>query len=151
MRVFLLKDIKGIGIAGEIVPVSNGFWNNFMQTRKLGVKITPANAKFYEEKAKVVENRKSVIESNTSMLAEKIKGLTITIKHKVHDDGKLYASVNGSEVAEELLKHGVSIAKNQVEFAKSIKKVGTHLVTIKLSSKLKPQLKLKIISGNNNN
>ena len=80
----------------------------------------------------------------TLMLAEKIKQLTVTLKRKTHDDGRLYGAVNGAEVSDLLAKQGISIAKNQVEFGKSIKATGIHKVTIKLSSKLQPQLTLKV-------
>ena len=49
--------------------------------------------KHYANKIKQVENRKEVIATATSMLAEKIKSTAITLKRKVHDNGKLYASV----------------------------------------------------------
>ena len=80
------------------------------------------------------------------MLAEKIKQLTVTLKRKTHDDGRLYGAISGVEIAEELAKEGVSVAKNQVEFGKSIKATGVHSVIIKLSSSLRPQLTVKIVS-----
>ncbi len=146
MRVFLFKDIEKVGMAGEIVKVKPGFASNFLIPKKLAVILTPKNEVFYQAKVKNVEHRKEVISSKTSMLAEKIKQLVLTLKRKTHDDGRLYGAVNGSEIAELLTKHGVSVAKNQVEFGKSIKATGSHKVTIKLSSKLQPQLTLKVIS-----
>ena len=146
MRVYLLKDIEKIGIAGEIVKIKPGFANNYLIPKKLGVVVTPANEKFYTARVKNVEHRKEVIANKTSMLAEKIKQLTLTLKRKTHDDGRLYGAINGLEVAELLAKEGISVAKNQVEFGKSIKATGNYQVTIKLSSKLQPQLTLKVIS-----
>ena len=79
------------------------------------------------------------------MLAEKIKGLTLTIKHKIHDDDRLYASIAPSEIVDLLNEQGIKISKSQVELDKSIKKKGTYDVTIKLSSRLKPVFKLKVV------
>ena len=146
MRVFLLKDIEKVGIAGEIVKVKPGFASNFLIPKKLGIIITLANEGFYKAKVKGVEHRKDVISSKTSMLAEKIKVLTLTLKRKTHDDGRLYGAVSGVEVSDLLAKEGFSVAKNQIEFGKSIKSTGNYKVTIRLSSKLKPQLTFKVIS-----
>lgn len=146
MKVYLTKDVEKVGLAGEIVKVQPGFAANFLIPKKLGVIITPENEAFYSKKVKTVEHRKEVVSSKTSMLAEKIKSMTITLKRKTHDDGRLYGAVNGQEIAEELSKEGVSVAKNQVEFGKSIKETGSHSVTIKLSSKLMPQLTVKVVS-----
>jgi len=146
MKVFLLKDTEKVGIAGEIVKVKSGFASNYLVPKGLAVVITSANEAFYKAKVKNVVHRKEVIASKSSMLAEKIKQLILTLKRKTHDDGRLYGAVNGVEVAELLSKQGVSVAKNQVEFGKSIKTTGQHKVTIKLSSKLQPQLILKVVS-----
>jgi len=146
MKVYLLKDAEKIGMAGEIVKVKPGFASNFLIPKGLAVVITPANEQFYQAKVKNVDHRKEVISNKTSMLAEKIKQLTITLKRKTHDDGRLYGAVNGTEVSELLAKEGISVAKNQVEFGKSIKTTGQYKVIIKLSSKLQPQMTLKVIS-----
>lgn len=140
MNIYLLKDIEKVGLAGEIVKVSEGYAMNFVLPRKFGVEVTKANEAFYKTKMKTVEHRKEVIESKTSMLAERIKNLRISLKHKSHDDGKLYGAISAQEIVEALAEKGVSISKNQVDFGKSIKEKGEHKVTIKLSSKLQPQV-----------
>jgi len=145
MRVFLLKDVEKVGLAGEIVKIKDGFGINYLVPRKLAIVITPANEKFYSSRVKTVEKRKDVIATKTSMLAEKISSLQLKLKVRTHDDGKLYGSVGASDIVDLLAEKGVSISKNQVEFGKSIKSTGTHKITIKLSSKLKPVLTLKVV------
>lgn len=80
------------------------------------------------------------------MLAEKISSIKITIKRKLHDDGKLYGAINASEIVDMLAEKGISISKSQVELDKAIKTKGSHEVTIKLSSTLKPVITVNIIS-----
>ena len=146
MKVYLLKDVPKIGMAGEVLKVADGFGQNFLLPRKLAVEITPHNELFYKQREKTVEHRKEVIETKTSMLAEKIGAIKITLKRKLHDDGKLYGAVAASEIVNLLAEKGVSISKSQVDLDKSIKSKGSYDVTIKLSSKLKPTVKLTIIS-----
>ena len=68
MKVYLLQSIEKVGIAGEILNVSEGYAQNFLLPKKLAVKVTDGNEKFFEKKSKTVENRKAVIESETSLL-----------------------------------------------------------------------------------
>jgi large subunit ribosomal protein L9 len=150
MKVFLTKNVEKIGLAGEILKVADGFAQNFLFPRKLAVQVTAENESFYTAKIKKVEQRKEVIASSTSMLAERIKSISITIKRKIHDDGKLYAAISPQEIVDALalIPDKVSIRKSQVEFDKSIKAKGTYenMVTITLSSTLKPKLKqLKVV------
>lgn len=144
MKVYLLQDVAKVGFAGEIIKVSDGYAKNFLFPRKLGVQVTIQNEKFYQSRVKNVEHRKEALVSEQSMLSEKINQITLTLKKKLHDDNRLYASVNASEIVELLAEQGVKISKSQVKFDKSVKKVGEHKVTIKLSSKFQPQLTLKV-------
>lgn len=146
MKVYLLKDVEKVGFAGEIIKVKDGYAQNFLFPRKLGVQVTAQNSSFYESRVKNVEHRKEALASEQSMLSEKINQIVITLKKKAHDDNKLYASINPSDIVDALAEQGVKISKNQVKFDKSVKTLGEHKVTIKLSSKLQPQLTVKINS-----
>jgi large subunit ribosomal protein L9 len=145
MKIFLLKDVEKVGVAGEILKVSDGFAVNFLFPRKLAVQVTPENESSFARRLKVVEHRKEVVASKTSMLAERIKSLTITLKRKMHDGDRLYGAVTPGEIVDSLAEKGVSISKNQVVFDKSIKGKGLHTVIIKLSSTLQPALVVKVV------
>lgn len=146
MKVYLLKDVPKIGMAGEVLKVADGFGQNFLLPRKLAVEVTAQNESFYQKREKVIEHRKEVVATKTSMLAEKIGAIKLTLKRKMHDDGKLYGAINASEIVDLLSEKGVNISKSQVDLDKSIKAKGVYDVTIKLSSSLKPTVKLTIIS-----
>ena len=146
MKIYLIKDMQGVGIAGEIVKVKAGYADNFLLPRKIGIRITTKNAPFYEERAKHIDKRKEVICSKTSMLAEKIKTLKLTLKRKMHDDGKLYASINPSEISDLLAKEGINVSKSQIKIEKTIKEKGQFDVIIKLTSQLKTTVRLSIVA-----
>jgi len=145
MKMYLLQDVEKVGFAGEIIKVTDGYAKNFLIPKKLGVEVTEHNIKFYESKIKNVEHRKEALSSEQSMLSEKITHLKLTLKRKLHDKDKLYASINASEIVDLLAPEGVKIGKSQVIFNKTIKNTGEHAVTIKLSSKLQPQFILKVV------
>jgi large subunit ribosomal protein L9 len=146
VKVYLLKDIEKIGIAGEIINAKEGYAKNFLIPRKLGIIITKSNQEYYSKKVKHVVHRKEVVESKSSMLAEKIKSMTLTLKRKMHDDGKLYGAINRTEIVELLDAKGIKVAKNQIELDKSIKSKGAFDVTVKLSSRLQPKIKLNVVA-----
>ncbi len=144
MKVFLLKDVEKVGLAGEIINVKDGFAANFLVPKKLCIIITPENESTFKQKAKTVVHRKEVVASKTSMLAEKIKSLSLNIKRKMHDDDRLYGSVGASDIVDLLEAEGIRVAKNQVIVDKAIKSKGTYDVVIKLSNQLQPSFKLKV-------
>lgn len=152
MKVFLLKDVEKVGMANEIIKVTPGYAQNYLFPRKLALLVTPENEASFVGRRKVIEHRQEVIATKTSMQAEKIKATVLELKvdpRKVHKEGdsaeKLYGAVNAGEIVDLLAEKGISVAKNQIEFDKSIKTIGKHEVTIKLSSRLKPKLTLVVV------
>jgi len=146
MEVYMLKDVEKIGMEGQIVKVADGYAFNYLFPRKLAVKVTAQNRTDFSARQVKESITKEVLNSKAAMLAERIKTLHLTLKEKVHDDGKLYGAVSADKIVDLLKAKEVTINKKQVEFEKSIKVTGEHKVTIKLSSKLKPQVTVKVVA-----
>lgn len=146
MKVYLLKDVEKVGIAGEIIKVSDGYGINYLIPRKLGVEVTAQNEQYFKKREKVIEKRQEAIATQTSMQAEKIKNLKLTLKRKLHDDGKLYGSIRSAEIVELLAQNSVPVSNDQILFDKSIKAKGAYEVTVKLSSRLQPKFQLTVIA-----
>lgn len=146
MKVYLLKNVEQIGMAGEIIKVSDGFAKNFLIPKKLAQEVTSSNEESFKKKLLVIEHRKEVVATQTSMLAQKISQTNITLKRKMHDDGKLYGAVSAHEIVDLVAEKGISISKAQVEIPKSIKEKGTYEITIRLSSRLQPKMTVKVVS-----
>mgnify|MGYP002713307078 CR=1 FL=1 len=146
MKVLLTKDIVQVGMAGDIVTVTEGYFRNYLLPHKFAMEVNERNEAFIKNKMKVVERKKEAIETQTSMLAERIKATQLVLKRKIHDDGKLYGAVNAHEIVDLLAEKGIKVGKSQIEFPKTIKEKGMFDVIIKLSSRLKPTLTLKIIA-----
>jgi large subunit ribosomal protein L9 len=45
MKIFMLKDVEKVGMAGTIKNVSDGFAANFLFPRKLAIEVTTQNEK----------------------------------------------------------------------------------------------------------
>lgn len=148
MQVYMLKDVEKIGMAGQIIKVSDGYAANFLIPRKLAMKVGEQDLAFFKSKEKKIVADKQVLSSKVAMLAEKIKNLHLTIKKKAHDEGKLYGSVSPDEIVDLLKEKEIVVNRKQVEFPKSIRNIGDYPVIIKLSSKLKPEFLLKVVALN---
>jgi large subunit ribosomal protein L9 len=144
-KIFLKSDVPNVGMAGEVVSVTEGFAINYLVPRKLGIRVNEHNEGEFKKRLQKIEKRDEVIKSKTSMLAERIKSITITISAKMHADGKLYGAIRPQQIIDELAKHGIVVGKSMIVFDKHIKEKGTHEVTIKLSANLQPSLTVKIV------
>lgn len=148
MKIFLVENVQNVGKAGEVVSVSDGFARNFILPSKKGIEVTAHNESDFAKRAERLKARENTSQVKKSSLADRIESLQVTIRRKVHDDGKLYGAINTQEISDALASEGVSVAKNQVLIEKSIKARGLHSVVIKLSSSLQPRLAVKVVADN---
>ena len=146
MKVYMLQDVEKVGMAGQVVKVTDGYATNFLIPRKLSKKVGTGYDAFFEKRVIKAKLDSQTLSSKSAMLAERIKNMHLVVKERVHDNGKLYGAVGADEVVELLKKKDVTINRKQVEFKKAVRSVGEHKVVIKLSSKLKPELTLKVVS-----
>lgn len=146
MKVFLLKDIEKVGMAGEMIQVSEGYGRNFLIPRKLALEVSPSEEKSFSKRALSVDKRHEVIESKLSLLAERLKNVVITVTRKIHDGDKLYAAITPADVVALLAAQGFEVEKHQVLIDKAIKKAGVFPITIKLSPRFQPVVSLKIVA-----
>jgi ribosomal protein L9 len=146
MRVYLLKNVQNVGLAGQILKVADGYALNYLFPHKFALEVTAQNEASFQRKVQVAVEQKEVVAVKTSALADRIKALELVIKRKMHDKDKLYAAVTAADIASALAQEGINVAKNQIELGKAIKTRGIHSVDIKLSSTLKPTCTIKVVA-----
>lgn len=104
MKVILEQDVKGTGKKGQIIEVSDGFGRNYLMPRKLAREATneAINAAKLSEQAAV--RRKEQEAKQAMELADRIRGITVTIPAKTGENGKLFGSITSKEIVDALQK-----------------------------------------------
>ena len=145
MKVILLCDIKGKGKKDQIIEVSDGYARNFLFPQK---KAIPADAKATSELKSREESRQFKISEDrkaATLLAEKIKGVEISIQMGHGQDGRLYGSVTAKDIAEKLKAMlGVDIDKRKISLGDPIKAYGNYSVEIKLYTDVSATFTVKV-------
>jgi large subunit ribosomal protein L9 len=143
MKIVLQKEVKGLGKAGDIKEVANGFAQNFLIPNGLAV---PATENAISEARNIAEKQEESSQQElevTQKIAGELDGKEITIKEKA-EDGKLFGSINAETIVKKLAEDNVKINKSNVELSEPIKEVGEHKVKIKLDHGLEAEIKIVI-------
>lgn len=136
MQIYLLKDLKGHGKAGDIVKLNDGYAKNFVLKNKIGKVVD--NTVLTEIKAKAdSENFKTQTEIKeiTALIAQ-LQKTTVTLRTKVGANQKLFGSITAAEVADALAAQGLTVDKRHIIFTEPIKTTGTYKVSIKFNHNL---------------
>lgn len=147
MKVILLADIKGVGKKDQIINASDGYARNFLFPKKLAVEANNENLGKLKSKNESKAFKKETEIAEAKKIAEKIKSITLTIKVKAGENGKIFGGVTSKEIAESLKKeYKIEIDKKKIVLSETIKNIGTHTVDIKLYEGIIAELKLHIIA-----
>lgn len=146
MKLILLEDVKGTGTKGQIVNVSDGHAKNYLIPRKLAAEATKAALNDWEKQKKTAEHKRQGEVATAQELAARIEKSVIKIPMKIGENGKMFGSVGGKEIAAALSSQtGIDIDRRKVILDDPIKTAGETIVPVKLYADITAQLTVEIV------
>ena len=147
MKVILKQDVKGLGKKEQMVEASDGYARNFLFPRGLAVEASATNVNIMKTKKEAEANKKEKEIAQAKELAKKIKDITLTLKVKAGDNGKLFGSITSKDIAEAMkTQQKLEIDKKKLVMPDSLKSVGTFEVEVKLYPEISSKFTVKIES-----
>ncbi len=145
MKVLLTKDVKGVGKAGEIKEVADGYGKNFLIGKGLAQAATNDVLKKYEaDQRKKAASQAAEIERLGGIKA-KLADIKVIITKKVGDTGHLFGAVTKDEIAQALKdQHDIDIDKKELDAKHGIKTTGLHDLDLKLGHGIHATLHVEI-------
>ena len=133
MKVLLIKEVKSLGKAGEIVDVKDGYGRNFLIGRGLAKLATNDVINQYKNKERKRKEEEEKLINELNDIANKINKLTLKIKKKTGSNDSLYGAITKEEIADSIHSNfDIKIDKKTIEMKSAIKNLGEYEVLIKL-------------------
>ncbi len=144
MEVILRQDYEELGLEGDIVSVAKGYARNFLIPKGIALEATPQNIKTLEQQKRKIEVKRLKAKEQAEKLKAQVEELTVTLRQKAGEEGKLYGSVTSMDIAAELERKGVVIDRRKVVLDKPIKTVGEYDVPLRLYPEVMAALKVVV-------
>lgn len=133
MKVILLQDIRGKGKKGQMIEASDGYARNYLLPRKMAVEATADNVNTMKMNDKAKAEQMAREKAQAQETAEKLKDITVEIKAKSGNGGRLFGSITSQEIADALKKQAnISIDKKKIVQDEPIKSFGDFSLKAKL-------------------
>lgn len=147
MKVILLQDVKGQGKKGEVVNVSDGYARNYLMPKNLAVEASAGKIKELQQQKNSADIKQQRLIQEARVLADRLEKLTINIKTKAGEGGRLFGAVNNKDVAEALERdHNIVIDKKKIVVKEPIKTLGAYPVTIKLFTSVQAEISISVLA-----
>ncbi len=147
-KLILTNEVAGLGSAGDVIEVKNGYARNYLIPQGYAVAWTRGGEKQVEQirsarQARVIHDLDEAKDMKSRLEAHKVR-LTV----KAGAEGRLFGSVKPADVADAVAAAGVgSIDKRKVHITAPIKSVGEHEATIRLHEDVTATITLQVIAA----
>lgn len=145
MKVILLENVVGLGKAGEIKNVRDGYARNYLIPKRLVEVATEKKEEYLTKLSEKLKEKAKKFYENALSLKETIEKETIEIKAKAGEEGKLFGSVTNTDIANALKEKGYDVDKRRI-MIDHIKVVGEHPVRIRLDEGVVANIIVKVTS-----
>lgn len=145
LELILRSDVPGLGSAGEVVKVRPGYGRNYLIPRGLALAATRGNiAQLDHQKRLIAADQARVLAEHRAM-AEKLKGVSVSIARKKGGEGKLFGSVSTKDIAEALANQNIALDRKLIKLDEPLKAIGTYEVEVRFSGDITETLRVNVI------
>lgn len=146
MKIILMQDFEPLGFEGDIVDVARGYARNYLIPKGVAVEASKPNLKAMEMRKEKIIDKRMKDKETAERARDKISQVTITLRQKVGEEGKLYGSVTSRDIARELESEGIMVDRKKIVIDEAIRTLGEFEVPVKLHPEVLGKIRVVVES-----
>ena len=150
MKLILTQEVAGLGVAGDIVEVKDGYGRNFLIPRGFAIRWTKGGERTVESIRSARASREVRDLDHAQEIKAKLEGATVNLPVRAGAGGRLFGAVTVSDIAGAINSAAGekdAIDKRKIILGNPIKSLGTHQVTVKVHDELDATVNLNVVAG----
>ncbi|CAB4340404.1 unannotated protein [freshwater metagenome] len=147
MKLILTREVAGLGNAGDVVTVKDGFGRNFLLPRGNAIVWTKGGEGQIEGIKRARSAREIRDLDHAKEIKAKLESANVVVKVKVGSTGSMFGSVTDKDlVAAIKTATGETVDRHRIKLTKHIKKVGKYTVRVSLESQVVANVPVSVVS-----
>jgi len=147
MKLILTREVAGLGSAGDVVTVKDGFARNFLLPRGNAIAWSLGGEKQIQSIRRARSAREIRDIDHAKEIKAKLESSTITTKVKVGAKGVLFGSVTDKDVAAAIKSAiAIDIDRHSIKTKGHIKKIGNHEVKVSLGHNVVATVNVSVVA-----
>ncbi|WP_194777796.1 50S ribosomal protein L9 [Pararhodonellum marinum] len=146
MEVILKTDIKGLGYKNDMVDVKPGYGRNYLIPQGFAVLATSSNRRILQENIKQAAHKAEKIKTEAENIAASIEALTLEIKAKIGETGKIFGKVTTLQISDALSEKGIEVDRKKIAINVPVEGAGDFEADIDLHREVKTKAKFVVVA-----
>jgi large subunit ribosomal protein L9 len=144
MKVILKHDVKGLGHAGDVKEVKDGYARNLLFPSGAAAIADAGALKNWERHRAEREERERAVRAEADATAARLRELTLEIAVKAGEKSRLFGSITTTQIAELIAQHGIEVDRHDIHLRQPIKTLGEFSVVVRVMAGVEAQLTLRV-------
>jgi large subunit ribosomal protein L9 len=145
VQVILIQDVEGMGKAGDLKTVADGYGRNYLIRRGLAKPVTAGELKQVEQHRRAASKRAMRELTDAQAMAERLSQMTLVFKARAGEGTKLYGSITSGDIADRISRElGREFDRRKVHLDESLRQLGSHRVPVRLMADITPEVTVVI-------
>ncbi|MEV8532286.1 50S ribosomal protein L9 [Streptomyces sp. NPDC051211] len=148
MKIILTHEVSGLGAAGDVVDVKDGYARNYLVPRGFAIRWTKGGEKDVAQirRARKIHEIATIEQANE--IKAKLEGTKVRLATRSGDAGRLFGSVTPADIATAIeASGGPKVDKRRVELASPIKTLGSYTVSVRLHAEVAANVGVEVVAA----
>ncbi|MCH7401769.1 50S ribosomal protein L9 [Belliella kenyensis] len=146
MEVILKTDIKDLGYKNDLVDVKPGYGRNYLIPQGFAVLATDSNKRVLAENIKQAAHKAEKVKTEAENIAAKLESITLEIKAKIGESGKIFGKVTTLQISDALSAHGIEIDRKKISINVPVQTAGEFEAEVDLHREVKSNVKFAVVA-----
>jgi large subunit ribosomal protein L9 len=146
MKLILTQEVDGLGTAGDVVEVKDGYGRNYLIPRGVAIRWTRGSERQADSIKQARASRAVRGHDQAEQLKTKLESESVDLQVRAGTGGRLFGAVTVTAIAEALAEaSGESVDKRLIMVAQPIKALGAHTISVRLHDDVSATVTLNVI------
>ncbi|MFF7726224.1 50S ribosomal protein L9 [Streptomyces sp. NPDC008001] len=148
MKIILTHEVSGLGTAGDVVDVKDGYARNYLVPRGFAIRWTKGGEQDVAQIRRARKIREIATIEQANEIKGRLEGLKVRLATRSGEAGRLFGSVTQADVAAAIkAAGGPDVDKRRVEVGSPIKTLGAHQVSVRLHADVVAKLGIEVVAA----
>lgn len=144
MKLILTQEVSGLGAAGDVVEVKDGYGRNFLIPQGLASAWTKGSEKQVTQIKRARSKREVRDRDHALEIKAALESKAVVLNARAGDEGRLFGSVTVGDIADAVQAAGAQVDKRKIALSSPIKLTGRHTVAVRLHPDVVAEITLDV-------